>query len=101
MRLLRTLLITSAVFGVSGIVSGILNAHQHFLIPALASSMYWLGWIIGLVFFVHAVGIMGWPGAPCWAPSDLSIQLPDLFRLPGRVYSYAGVKNPPSVRWPC
>jgi putative peptidoglycan lipid II flippase len=95
-QLLRILLITSAVFGVSGIVSGILNAHQRFLIPALASSMYWLGWIIGLIFFVPSIGILGlaW-GAVLGSCLHLGIQLPGLFRLPERLYTPTlGFKNP-------
>ncbi|MFN2290189.1 MAG: lipid II flippase MurJ, partial [Anaerolineae bacterium] len=39
-RLMRMMLITPAVFGVSGVVMGILNARQHFLLPALAPILY-------------------------------------------------------------
>jgi putative peptidoglycan lipid II flippase len=35
-RLMRTMLITPVIFGVSGLVMGALNAHQHFLLPAAA-----------------------------------------------------------------
>ena len=72
--LLRILLITSAVFGVSGIVSGVLNAHQHFLLPSLASSLYWLGWIIGLIFFV--------PPWASWASPGSSVGFGDAFMHP-------------------
>ena len=95
-QLLRILLITSAIFGVSGIVSGVLNAHQHFLLPSLASSLYWLGWIIGLVFFVPSLGILGlaW-GAVLGSGMHLCIQIPGLLRLPYRHYTPTlGLKNP-------
>jgi putative peptidoglycan lipid II flippase len=98
-QLLRILLITAAVFGVSGIISGVLNAHQRFLTPSLASTFYWIGWIIGLIFFVPVMGIIGlaW-GAVLGSFLHLFIQLPNLFRLPGRHYlPILELKNP-SVR---
>jgi putative peptidoglycan lipid II flippase len=98
-QLLRILLITATVFGVSGIVSGILNAHQRFLSSSLASTFYWLGLIIGLIFFVPQMGILGlaW-GAVLGSFMHLCIQLPDLFRLPDRQYlPTLGLKDP-SVR---
>ncbi len=87
-QLLRVLLITSTVFGLSGILSGIINSHQRFLLPALASSLYWTGIIIGLIFFVPSMGIFGlaW-GAVLGSILHLAIQLPDLFRLPSRHYT--------------
>ena len=42
-RLLRIMLPSVALFGMSGLVMGILNAHQVFLIPAIAPAMYSLG----------------------------------------------------------
>ena len=50
--LLRLLLPASIIFGLSGLAMGILNAHQVFLFPALAPSMYQLGLIVGVVFLV-------------------------------------------------
>src|ERR1043165_6305537 len=98
-HLLRILLIAPTVFGVSGIVMGILNAHQRFLFPALASSMLWLGYIIGLIFFVPSLGIDGlaW-GAVLGAFLHLGIQLPGLLRLPKRFYVFSTGLNIPSVR---
>ncbi len=98
-QLLRILLITSTVFGLSGILSGIINSHQRFLLPALASTLYWIGIIIGLVFFVPSMGIMGmaW-GAVLGSILHLAVQLPDLFRLPSRKYTPTLGLNNPAVR---
>ncbi|MCX6036132.1 MAG: murein biosynthesis integral membrane protein MurJ, partial [Chloroflexi bacterium] len=98
-HLLRVLLITSTTFGLSGILSGIINSHQHFLLPALASAVYWTGIIIGLIFFVPSMGIFGlaW-GAVLGSILHLCIQLPDLFRLPTRHYTPTLGLNNPSVR---
>lgn len=98
-QLLRILMVNATIFGVSGLLMGILNSHQRFLLPALASSMYWIGMIIGLLVFVPSMGIYGlaW-GAVLGAILHLSVQLPDLFRLPGRRYTLSlGLQNP-SVR---
>ncbi len=94
--LLRILLIAPAIFGVSGLIMGILNAHQRFLLPALAPSMYWLGMIFGLLFLVPSLGIYGlaW-GAVLGAALHLAVQIPDLLRLPGRFYLPSlGLHNP-------
>jgi putative peptidoglycan lipid II flippase len=78
-ELLRIQLITPVVFGASGLLMGILNAHQSFLLPALAPSMLWLGVIIGVLFFAPAIGIHGlaW-GAVLGAFLHLGVQLPAL-----------------------
>jgi putative peptidoglycan lipid II flippase len=47
-NLLRILLISPVIFGVSGLFMGILNAHQIFIWPALAPSLYSLGIIFGV-----------------------------------------------------
>ena len=98
-QILRILLITSTIFGASGLLSGILNAHQRFWLPSLASAIYWVGIIFGLIFFVPSLGIFGlaW-GVVLGACLHLCIQLPDLFRLPNRQYTPTlGIGNP-SVR---
>ncbi|MGW8249046.1 MAG: murein biosynthesis integral membrane protein MurJ [Anaerolineales bacterium] len=85
--LLRVLLISPTLFGISGLIMGILNAHQVFLWPALAPTMYWLGMIFGVLFLAPSMGIYGlaW-GAVLGAVMHLAIQLPALLRLPGRSY---------------
>ena len=94
--LLRILLISSAIFGVSGLLMGILNAHQHFLLPALAPTFYWLGMIFGLLTWAPRLGIYGlaW-GAVLGAGLHLAIQLPGLRGLPGvRYWPDLGLRDP-------
>jgi len=85
--LLRILLIAPTIFGLSGLLMGILNAHQVFIWPALAPSMYWLGMILGVIFLVPAMGIYGlaW-GAVGGALMHLIVQSPAYFKLPERHY---------------
>ncbi len=98
-QLLRILLISPAIFGVSGLVMGILNAHQRFWLPALAPTMYWLGMIFGLLVLVPGMGVFGlaW-GAVLGAGLHLLVQLPDLLRLPDRRFYFSFGLNDPAVR---
>ncbi|HEX9013900.1 MAG TPA: murein biosynthesis integral membrane protein MurJ, partial [Anaerolineaceae bacterium] len=85
--LMRIVLPSAVIFGISGLMMGVLNAHQNFLFPALASSMYWLGMIFGILVLSPSIGIYGpaW-GAVLGALLHLLIQLPSLLRLPAREY---------------
>lgn len=94
-QILRVILPSTIIFGVSGLIMGILNAHQSFLLPALAPSMYSLGMIFGVLFLSPSMGIFGlaW-GVVLGAALHLFIQLPKLFRLGGRYQLIFGLKNP-------
>jgi putative peptidoglycan lipid II flippase len=93
--LLRVLLISTVIFGVSGLLMGILNAHQRFLLAGLAPTMYWLGMIFGVLVWVPSAGIHGlaW-GAVLGAGLHLGIQLPGLLRLGGRYTLTLGLRIP-------
>ena len=94
--LLRIILIAPVIFGVSGLVMGILNTHQKFWMPALAPVFNWVGWIISIFVFVPTMGIRGlaW-GYVLGAILHLCVQLPGLFRLPGTRFSITlGLDNP-------
>jgi putative peptidoglycan lipid II flippase len=97
--LLRILLIAPAIFGVSGLLMGILNSHQKFWLPALAPSMYWIGMIFGLLFLVPSMGIYGlaW-GAVFGAALHLAIQIPGLLQLPERAYFASLGLHMPALR---
>ena len=86
--LLRILLPSAIIFGLSGLMMGILNAHQIFLFPSLAPSMYQIGWIIGVVVLAPIMGIYGlaW-GTVLGALLHLLLQLPVILRLPKRKYT--------------
>ncbi len=90
--LLRILLLSPLVFGISGLLMGILNAHRMFLLPALAPTMYWLGMIIGVLVLSPRWGIHGlaW-GAVLGAVMHLGVQLPGLMKLNGRYFFMLGL----------
>jgi putative peptidoglycan lipid II flippase len=81
-ELMRMMLATVVIFGISGLVMGILNGYQHFLAPAFAPSMYNLGLIFGAVLLAPSMGVQGlaW-GAVIGAGLHLLIQIPVLLRL--------------------
>ncbi len=57
--LTQVLLITVVIFGVSGLLMGILNAKQVFTLPALALSMYNIGQIFGALVLTRVIGFYG------------------------------------------
>jgi putative peptidoglycan lipid II flippase len=59
--LMRLMLPSAVIFGVSGLLMGILNSHQVFLIPALTPSMYSAGMIFGVVVLSPQPGYL-WAG---------------------------------------
>lgn len=80
-RLLRVGLIATAIFTLSGILSSMLHAHQHFLVPAIAPIVYDLGVIVGALVLAPRIGIMGlaW-GVVLGALLHAVVQFPALFR---------------------
>jgi putative peptidoglycan lipid II flippase len=53
--LTQLMLVTTVIFAVSGLVMGILNAHQRFLFPALALSMNNIGLIFGALVIARTL----------------------------------------------
>lgn len=80
--LLRIQLVSAILFGLGGLIVGILNAHQIFLIPALTPALYQIGIIFGAVILAPFMGIYGlaW-GVVIGAVLYLIVQLPSLFKL--------------------
>ncbi len=98
-HLLRIMLPSAVLFGLSGLLMGILNSHQVFLVPALAPSLYSIGIIIGVLFFAPTLGVDGlaW-GVLLGASLHLLIQVPALLRLKGRTYLPGFGLDNPAVR---
>ncbi len=57
--LMRWMLISTVVFGLSGIMMAVLNSFQHFLLPALAPVLYNLSIIAGAWFLGPRIGVYG------------------------------------------
>ncbi len=80
-ELTRLMLPSAVMFGISGLVMGILNSHQRFFIPALTPAMYQIGMIFGVLVLSPSMGIHGlaW-GVLIGSASHLLLQLPLLFK---------------------
>ena len=93
-NLLRIQLVSAVLFGLGGLIVGILNAHQIFLIPALTPSMYQLGMIFGVLVLAPSMGIFGlaW-GVVIGAALYLLLQIPSLLKQRGTYSPTLGLED--------
>ncbi len=98
-NLMRVMLLSTIIFGASGIVMGALNAHQHFLLPAVAPILYNVALIGGAVVGgVTPLGPMGPAlGMVVGSLAHLLIQVPGLLRYRAR-YTFTLGRGDPGVR---
>jgi len=81
-RLMRMMLISPAVFGVSGVLMGVLNSYGRFLLPALAPAAYNLSIILGALILGPRMGVQGLAvGVVVGALLHLGVQVPGLCKL--------------------
>lgn len=81
-QLIRVMLFAQFFFALSSFLTGILQSHHHFLLPAIAPVFYNLGIIIGIVVLSPLVGIYGPAiGVVIGAFLHFIIQLPAAIRL--------------------
>ena len=81
-NLTRTMLLAQLFFVVSNFITGILQSHQRFLIPAIAPVLYNLGIIGGIIWLSPTMGIYGPTyGVVIGSLLHLLIQLPLIKKL--------------------
>ena len=96
--LMRWMLISTVIFGISGLVMGILNAFQHFLLPALAPVFYNLSIIVAAVTLAPQLGVRALViGVVVGAVLHLLVQAPGLIHFGAR-WSPATSLADPGVR---
>lgn len=92
--LMRILLISTLIFSVSGISGGILQSHNHFLLPALAPIMLDIGILFGAGFLIKPFGVHGIAyGAVLGAVMHLAVQIPGLIHYRMRWWPELGLKD--------
>ncbi len=105
--LMRAMMLTPLVFSISGLLMGLLHAHQRFLLPSLAISMNSIGLIIGALLIAPAlppdsgaaqvgdanVHGLAW-GAVLSALLHLLVQLPGLRGLGAQLRPLADWSSP-------
>lgn len=93
--LMRVMLLAPILFGVSGIVMGILNSFQHFLAPALAPVVYNLAIILAAWFLAPGLGVAGLAlGVVAGAAGHLLVQIPALLRRQPLYQRTLGLSDP-------
>jgi len=81
-RLMRWMLLSTIIFGASGLIMGALNAVQHFLLPAAAPVFYNVAIIVSALFLAPTWGIDGLViGVVVGALLHFVIQLPGLWQV--------------------
>lgn len=91
--LMRIMLISTVIFGVSGLLMGVLQSNDSFLAPALAPTLYQLGMIIGATLLA-GLGVWGlaW-GVVLGAMMHLIVQLPALLRIGTRDWKSSSAQS--------
>ncbi len=80
-RLTRIMLLCPLFFSVSGIMTGILNGRQQFLLPALSPMLYNLAIIFGALVLADRWGVTGLAiGVVAGSALHMLVQVPGLFR---------------------
>lgn len=93
--MMRILLVSTLIFSISGMVMGILQSHNRFLLPALAPILFDIGILGGVIFLLPLMGIYGVAvGAVIGAAMHLGIQIPGLFRVKARWFPEFGWNDP-------
>ncbi|KXK20740.1 MAG: integral membrane protein MviN [Chloroflexi bacterium OLB15] len=94
-EIMRVLLISTLIFSISGVVMGILQSFNRFLLPALAPILYDVGILFGVIVLLPMMGIYGlaW-GAVLGAAMHLLIQVPGLIRVKMRWWPEMGWRDP-------
>jgi len=104
--LIRINLIATLIFSISGLITASLQAHKHFLLPAIAPIFYNLGIIFGAVVLSPFMGIYGLTyGVVLGALLHLFVQVPGIIHFK---FSFAfsidlkdpGVKKILRLMWP-
>ncbi|OGF34029.1 murein biosynthesis integral membrane protein MurJ [Candidatus Falkowbacteria bacterium RIFOXYC2_FULL_48_21] len=84
--LTRIMFLSPVLLGLSGVFSGVLQAHRRFVIFSLAPIMYNAGIIFGALFLTQRFGVYGLAfGVIIGAALHLFVQIPSVFKL-GYVY---------------
>ena len=92
--LMRLNLIGTVIFSISGLVMASLQANQHFILPAIAPSVYNIGQIFGAIFLVPLFGIEGLVyGVIIGAAMHLLVQVPALIKFGFRWTPSLDIRN--------
>jgi putative peptidoglycan lipid II flippase len=94
---MRVVLLSTIIFGISAVQGSVLNGFKHFLLPALAPVVYPLGIVAGALLLAPSMGIVGLAiGAVIGALLHLLIKVPGLFYFGFRWWPVLDLRGPHS-----
>ena len=94
-RMTRVMLLSPVLIGMGAVVTGILNSHQQFTVPAIAPLLYNLAIIAAAIFLAPVMGVEGLAvGVAVGSLAHLAIQLPSLARVGQRYDLTIGLRHP-------
>ncbi len=83
--LMRWMLVSTVIFGISGLIMGVLQSFHHFLLPALAPVLYNASIILAALFLAPSMGVYALAlGVVAGAALHLAIQIPGLIHFKAR-----------------
>jgi putative peptidoglycan lipid II flippase len=92
---MRIVLISTLVFGISAVQGSVLHGFKHFLLPALAPVMYPLGIAGGALWLAPSGGVRGLAiGAVVGAALHLAVKIPGLVRYGFRWWPALDLRSP-------
>lgn len=78
-QVMRIVLVSTVIFGVSAVQGSVLNGFKHFLLPALGAALYPIGITLGALFLAPTMGIAGLAvGAVIGSALHLLVKVPGL-----------------------
>lgn len=93
--LTRVLLLSPILFAISGMLTGMLHARQHFLLPGVAPMLYNLGIILGALLLPEQFGVEALAiGVIAGSGAHLLIQLPALSGVGARLRPALSLRDP-------
>lgn len=92
---MRIVLVSTVVFGVSAVQGSALNGFKHFLLPALGAALYPLGITLGALFLAPRMGVAGLAvGAVVGSLFHLLVKVPGLLRYGFRWWPVLDLRGP-------
>ncbi len=93
--IMRLVLISTLVFGISGVQSSVLHGFKHFFLPALAPVVYPLGVVAGAIWLAPVWGVRGLAvGAVIGAVLHLAVKVPGLVHYGFRWWPVVDLDSP-------
>ncbi len=93
--LMRWMLLSTVIFGISGLIMGILNSFHHFLLPALAPVLYNLSIIFAAYLLAPGMGVYALAvGVVLGAALHLAVQIPGLVHFRARWQASLSLADP-------